>query len=109
MKLNELNGLWAIEKNALQKLSTIKADMVPDETDADESGLDATIIEGIAVVPVTGILTKYDWGIGTSTLQLKNLLNSLVVSTEVSGIILWVDSPGGEVSGTGDVANVIAA
>jgi signal peptide peptidase SppA len=107
--IKELNGYWAIEKNALQKLSIIKSEdneSVPVENEENES-LSAEIIDGIAIVAITGVLTKYDYGFGTSTLQLKNLINSLVANSQVSGIILWVDSPGGQVSGTFDAAEAV--
>lgn len=68
----------------------------------------------IAVVPVHGVLTKDAdiWMMifgGTSSAQTRGTLEQLIADPEVSGILLHVDSPGGQVAGIGDLGDVIAA
>jgi signal peptide peptidase SppA len=46
---------------------------------------------------------------GTSTLDTKQILQTALADTEVQATLLIVDSPGGMVSGTGDLAEVISS
>lgn len=68
---------------------------------------------GTAIVPINGVMTKYSTSMsalfgGTSTLRVQRQLSLAVADSEVERIILRIDSPGGNVDGTFDLANAIA-
>lgn len=107
--MKELNGLWGMELKALKAFIS-KAQMEPDDTDTDEcENVEVTYVSGIAIIPVTSVLTKYPYPGCTSTLQLKNAIREADANPECSTIILWIDSPGGFIPGTDDCARAIAA
>ena len=72
------------------------------------------ILDGVAVIPVTGPLSKrmsfLTWIMGGRTFgQLSEMIYDAVEDPEVDAIVMDVDSPGGTVSGTDAFAEVIAA
>ena len=60
---------------------------------------------GIAVVEIIGPTTKYAGWFSSSTLQIRNQLRKAVSDDTVRGIMLFVDSPGGQVAGSEDLAS----
>jgi len=69
----------------------------------------ATAPEGIAVIPIHGSLVKRSLGIEaasglTSYGEIAAMLDSALVDPQVSGILLDIDSPGGEASGSFELA-----
>lgn len=67
--------------------------------------------EGIAIVQVSGVLMKHvdSLSAGTSTIRLRRALRALASDSEVSGVMLVIDSPGGTVAGTADLAAEVAS
>lgn len=64
----------------------------------------------IAIVPLTGILMKGNSSLGgTSTVQARRDIRQAASNPDVAGILLRVDSPGGTVSGTYDLAMDVRA
>lgn len=57
-----------------------------------------------AVVPIVGPTTKYGEGGTSSTLRTRSTLREVAASPGVESVLLYVDSPGGEVKGTHDLA-----
>jgi signal peptide peptidase SppA len=69
----------------------------------------ATAPEGIAVIPIHGSLVKRSLGIEaasglTSYGEIAAMLDSALVDPQVNGILLDIDSPGGEASGSFELA-----
>lgn len=64
----------------------------------------------LAVVSLSGPMMKFDswWG-GTSTVRVRQALRSLAEDETIAGIMLVIDSPGGTVSGTKELADDVAA
>jgi len=65
--------------------------------------------EGIAVIPIHGSLVKRSLGMEaasglTSYGEIAAMLNSALADPQVSGILLDIDSPGGEASGSFELA-----
>lgn len=65
--------------------------------------------EGIAVIPIYGSLVKRSMGVDaasglTSYSDIATLLDAAAADPSVSGILLDIDSPGGEASGSFEVA-----
>jgi len=66
--------------------------------------------KSIAVVKMTGLLMKSQSSMGgTSTIQLRREIRAAAADPEVAGILLAVDSPGGTVAGTDDLATDVKA
>lgn len=70
--------------------------------------------DGVAVIPVAGVLTqKFDWlaaACGWTTYDgLRATIAAALADQRVSGILLDVDSPGGEAAGMPDIGDAIMA
>lgn len=109
---------WAIDPDALQNISA--------NIKEPESGLSlfaqkpldktrtATIRDGVAIIPVTGIITpRLDvftilFG-GTALDVLARDLKAAIDDTNVRAILLDIDSPGGVAVGPGEMAEIIRA
>jgi capsid assembly protease len=129
---------WAIRPEALQLILEIAArEHTPDfvaaaerlearrreiETDA-VSGQQGTRLEGAravvmrgdtAVLPIEGPISRYanlfsDISGGTSVEMLAKDLKVALDSPAVASILMHVDSPGGEVNGTGELSDILYA
>lgn len=71
----------------------------------------ATIRDAIAIIPVRGPLSRYGMGwFSRSTYeQLAKDFNAVLNDPAVKAIVLNIDSPGGEVNGTAELADMINA
>lgn len=70
--------------------------------------------KGIATIELNGPMTKYPTSFqemfgGTSTLRTREALRAAVRDPGVRGILLKIDSPGGTVAGTADLADAVRA
>lgn len=66
--------------------------------------------KSVAVVKMAGVLMKQmSWWGGTSTLQLRRDVRQAAADPNVSAILLAIDSPGGTVAGTDDLASEVKA
>lgn len=64
----------------------------------------------IALIKASGTLMKQESSLGgTSTVQLRRSVRAAASDPEVSGILIGIDSPGGTVAGTADLAADIRA
>lgn len=76
-----------------------------------KAGSSATISGGMAVVPIVGPMLKGDgtglWG-ATDTVFLRYEFARIAADPSISHVVLLIDSPGGEVAGTADLAFDIA-
>lgn len=62
----------------------------------------------VAIIRVRGSLMKYDNCGDPGTETIRGWLNSAMLSPNISGVVLWIDTPGGTVDGTQAFANDIA-
>lgn len=64
----------------------------------------------IAVIDIMGTLMKADSSLGSSssTVALRQAIRQAMMDDSIDGIMLRIDSPGGTVSGTSDLADAIA-
>lgn len=67
--------------------------------------------DGIAVIPLRGMLMKQEssYGSNTSTVAARRQVRAAAASSDVRAILLQIESPGGTVSGTKELASDIAA
>jgi len=106
---DRLYGAWCVEPRwMLEAATAIKAGLWPavrsgDDDDDGEDGYE--VHGGIAVVDVCGKMTKGGSSFGgCSTVRLRAALRRAAEDDEVSGILLRIDSPGGTVAGTEELA-----
>ncbi|MDR3709952.1 MAG: S49 family peptidase [Capsulimonadaceae bacterium] len=128
-----IDSVWAIEpraaaglRKALDRLdfAAHSAEFAEAETDIAQQNLDARAEEGassdrpytlddngVACLCVAGVMTKrpVSWGQNTSTVLLRRAIRQAAMDEAVRAIALIVDSPGGQVSGTADLADEIRA
>jgi signal peptide peptidase SppA len=107
VNLSDLCGLWAIRGDELRLLASGQA--LAGRGGNDASG--SRVQSGVAVIPIHGVLSKSPawWSDGSSTLEIRQQVSSAAASPAVSSILLHVDSPGGTVSGTAELADDVRA
>ncbi len=123
MKINDLapGKIWAIEPTILESLfqeysaitdpavlSAKLADFVEEPVGRD----DFLLKDGVAVIPVTGTLSKrggfWTWFSGGRSLtDLSAIFKDALEDTAVKAIVLDIDSPGGVVSGTDALSDLV--
>jgi signal peptide peptidase SppA len=87
------------------------------DIDSEDDEMDQQLYgnqDGIATVTLSGPLTKYTSSFqslfgGTSTVMARRALRAADADDDVDGVMLVIDSPGGTVAGTADLAEAIAA
>ena len=118
--LDMINSPWAIDPLTLNDIvSTYKSFMRQDKIDfktllGDKSGKpnELKIVNQTAVIPIKGPITKGDGFFsfffnGASTRNIKTQIEQSIESPDVSKIILDIDSPGGTVDGSFELADFI--
>lgn len=67
--------------------------------------------EGVAVVPFVGAMTKYSSSLASfpGTVQMRRVMRELSSREDVKSVAIKIDSPGGSVSGVGDLADDVRA
>ncbi len=75
-----------------------------------ESNLSAGVTQsGILIIEITDTIMKGSSSFGgTSSVEVRRALRSAVNNEEIKGILLSIDSPGGTVDGTDDLAREVA-
>ncbi len=65
---------------------------------------------GIATIPISGLIMKGDSKFGgTNSLRTRRAIRQAATDKSIRGIMLQIDSPGGTVAGTGDLAEDISS
>ena len=107
-------GLYAMHGETLQQMAVLAANNVLPRVDArrnddDDPGYRLTD-QGIAVVRLEGPMKKArsKFG-GTSTVEARKQIRDAAESVSVRGIMLHVESPGGHVEGTKELADEVKA
>ncbi|HEV7297763.1 MAG TPA: S49 family peptidase [Tepidisphaeraceae bacterium] len=108
-----INGsLWAMHEPALMAMAEAE---LPQQAQAEPQEREPyQVIGGVAVMTLVGLVAKYDdiyleyFG-GTATTELLKNLSTALDDESVKAICIYVDSPGGEVSGTDQLAQAVAA
>jgi signal peptide peptidase SppA len=118
---DQLFGVWAIEETrfrqyvALAKaadLEKLRAESMAAAGARPAEPLYQASADGIAVIDITGPMTKYPTSFqvlfgGTSTLRIREALRAASRDPDVLGIMLRIDSPGGTVAGGAELAEDI--
>lgn len=123
-QLNHYFGQWAMEEAAFRgTVDYLTSQSIVAHVQAFQSSPEAKaaassraraeydIVDGIAVIDLTGTLMKTVSSLsnGTSTVNVRKQIREAAADDKVRGILLRVDSPGGTVAGTADLASEITA
>lgn len=107
-------GPWMMEPTRFrQAVRLVRADQhtvieIESRQGADARDLYHVTSQGVAVIPVDGPLAKFDSKFGgTNTVRVRRALRDAVDNSDVDAILLHVDSPGGHVAGTQELADDI--
>jgi len=124
---DQLFGWWAVETRRFTRmfgvakgadLTALRKEARKARKEAALSGIEQPLYgltgDGIALVEVTGPMTKYSTSFqallgGTSTLRTRQALRAAARNPEVLGIMVLFDSRGGTIGGTADLADEIRA
>lgn len=113
--LKILSGQWAIEPKAMEALcSSDFGDPAWKESNEPNHKNNVDVRNGIAVMHIDGTLTyrssfwKAIFGVDTYN-SIGNAFDELIANDSVKGIVLSIDSPGGEIKGVSDLADHIFA
>jgi len=105
---NMITGLWMIEPYWMkQALNNLKAGIKP-EFKAIQDGF-ITTDDGIAIIDIAGPIVKGFSFFGVSTMEIRNQMRQAASNSKVKAILMVIDSPGGMVAGTQQLADDIAA
>ncbi len=112
-------GMWCIEPLWLsQAVSNIQAGIWTPKayTQARELPISGAIqekrsydiVNGVAILPIHGAMMKSESKFGgCSTVQLRQMIRSATQDADVKTILMKIDSPGGHVAGTQELADEI--
>lgn len=122
-----VSGPWAIRPQMLEEIQRIYASHLHRAEKIDVQAIEAAtgktldnkrtgvqIVDGVAVIPVHGVIGKRmnlmtQISGGASTDQIANDYLSALNDPAVKGIVLHIDSPGGTVDGTMQLADILRA
>ena len=105
-------GPWAIEPQWMKNaVNLMKNGVLAESAPVEELETDFQLLSsGIAVLHISGQMQKgFSKFGGTSTIEARKLLRQAVRAESVKEILMVVDSPGGTVAGTAELADDISA
>ncbi len=118
-RLADWFGIWCMEPQAMAgHISMLRSiDLVAHMRETEPPKMESTIEkiparngQSLAIVKIMGTMMKSASSMGgASTVQLRRDVRQAAADPEVSGILLAIDSPGGTVAGTDDLAADVRA
>ena len=103
-------GIYMVEPMIMTRLvNAIKAGVHPEIEAKDHPGRFEKINKKVALINIAGVMMKgvSKFG-GTSTLEIRQQIRSAVKDSNIEKILLKIDSPGGSVAGTAELAEEVA-
>ena len=92
----------------------VRAIVAARDEQADDDEREYKVIRGLAIVPVGGVIAKYSRMVngssqprGTSVETLRRQIEGALADSDVTSIFLQVESPGGNIAGLADLADLI--
>jgi len=100
------SGIW----NAARQMDFLAHMAEPLEQRAAIDKQSTASGKSIGVIRLTGLLMKAQSSMGgTSTIQIRRDIRNAAADSDISAILLAIDSPGGTVAGTSDLADEVKA
>lgn len=118
--LEQWFGLWAMHEPAFQSLAqtarglNLSVHMDGPGPEAARSGSgepQVSMVDSVAVIELRGRMQKQAASLGqaASTVAVRRAIRAAAANPDIGGIMLVIDSPGGTVAGTQDLAADVAA
>lgn len=118
--IDQYFGVWAIVEDRFREaVARVNAMDLREHVEHRQSeptarsGGDGFVVAkgGVAVIEMTGPLMKHASSLsgGTSTIEIRRAIRNAATDDDVSAIMLRIDSPGGTVAGTADLAADVAS
>jgi signal peptide peptidase SppA len=123
--IDQYLGEWAIEPQRFESLMAMAANIGLAEHVKNQQAKAALridgesnkkadkyqIIDGVALIELNGAMTKYGSSMSDNagSVAIRRSIRQATADTQVKAILLRIDSPGGTVSGTHDLADEVAA
>ena len=104
-------GPWMVETNWFrQAIDAYRAGrMQPVFASEIDARYSYGVFDGCAILPIVGQMTKGDSSFGgVSTVRVRQALREAMADPSIRSILLHIDSPGGTVAGTGELATDVA-
>lgn len=112
------NSPWAILPEKLNELFSAYGTHMREKHDLSSDGKQKKrpesydVVNGTAIISLVNIITKNltFWSFlfgGTSSVEVGEQVKSALSDPDIEGILLYIDSPGGTVDGTQELANLI--
>lgn len=110
--LRRVSKYWAIDPDTMAAMTEPQSGLSLLPNKPLENTRRATIRDGVAIIPITGVLTpRLDiftaLSGGTAMDELARDIQSALDNTNVRSILLDIDSPGGAAVGTSEMAEII--
>ena len=120
-RLQHLDCFWGIRPDAIDAMDSVMAAVGPEKLseylaripgDEDDEDRGYQIRDGVAVIPITGTITKgrsfwsFLYG-GGNLRRLTMVVNNALADPKVGALLMDIDSPGGTVSGTEAFSDLI--
>jgi signal peptide peptidase SppA len=118
LQLSDFFGVWAVAPSHFHILGALWQRLTAQGVAGPKAEILRALSVGtmpgrgkktLAVVPLTGLLTKPRNWMGTSTVEARLAIKQAVADDAVSGILLAVNSPGGTVAGSDELAQEVKA
>ena len=104
-------GAWLAEPTILgQMAEAVKSRLMPEAIvdTMSQSSASFAKVEGVAIIQIEGAMMKAESKFGgTSTIRIRQAIRAAVQDPEIDSILLHIDSPGGTVSGTKELADEV--
>lgn len=105
---------WAIEPRAFAPLFNPSGELVIERKAQHEDDNRYALTNGVAVIDISGVMTKgeslYSLLFGAKTMpQIEEQVRAAAADEAVNALLLRIDSPGGTVAGTSDLADAVYA
>ena len=120
----QYTGCWAIHPprfhqfaafcaglNPQNHVLAAQAAMATSRRQQEEDAVGYAIHDGVALMEIVGPMTKYGSSFAPmgAMLEARRTLRAAVADPRVRAVVMRIDSPGGTVAGTDDLANEVAA
>lgn len=112
-RIDQYFGLWLVEQTWFRlMLEAYRQGMLEPQMRRDDDGNQIQGLEmgpnGMAILPIQGTMMKDQSSFGgCSTVACRRLVREAVRNDAISGLMLFVDSPGGAASGTFELAHEV--
>jgi len=115
--LDQYFGVWAIEDTTFESMLamiskvdfSVHTEEVLTATKVSRAFGSYETVGDTAIIPILGAMTKYGSSFSEtlSSIELRKMVKNAATDPKVKSILMLIDSPGGSVSGTGDLASAV--